>query len=130
MEQDSRIFERTYAAVNLKAIRNNIMEEKRLLHPGTKIMAVVKANAYGHGAVPVSKALYNLVDAYGVATVQEAMELREAGIDKLILVLGYTPDCWFPEIIKFDISQTVYTKEMADMLNLEGMRQGKRPESI
>lgn len=126
MEQDSRIFERTYAAVNLKAIRNNIMEEKRLLHPGTKIMAVVKANAYGHGAVPVSKALYNLVDAYGVATVQEAMELREAGIDKLILVLGYTPDCWFSEIIKFDISQTVYTKEMADMLNLEGMRQGKK----
>lgn len=124
-EEDSRLFDRTYAAVDLDAVRYNILEEKKLLKSGTKMMAVVKANAYGHGAVPVSKALYDIVDAYAVATIEEAVELRNAGIDKMILILGFTPGSRYPEVVQFDISQTVYTKKMAEELQLEAARQKK-----
>lgn len=121
-----KCFDRTFAEVDLEAIRHNVREGKKRLLPGTKMMAVVKANAYGHGAVPVSKALYGLADAYGVATAEEAVELREAGIDKGILVLGYTPESWYPEIVHYGISQTVYTRQMAEGLQGEALRQGKR----
>lgn len=124
MEQ--KFFERTYASVDLEAIRHNIKEEMGVVRPGTKIMAIVKANAYGHGAIPVSKALYDLVDGYGVATAEEAIELREAGIDKMILILGYTPIGWYDKIIEYDISQTVYTVEMAKALQKEGMQRKKQ----
>ena len=70
-------FDRTYAEIDLSAIQHNIMEARKNIQEDTKIMAIVKANAYGHGAVQVSKALYNLVDAYGVAIIEEALELRE-----------------------------------------------------
>ena len=125
-ECPARKYDRTYAVVDLEAIRHNIMEEKRIIRPGIKIMAVVKADAYGHGAVPVSKALYDLVDAYGVATIEEAIELRDAGIDKMILILGYTPESWYSEVVKYDISQTVYTLQMAEGLQREAVRQKKK----
>lgn len=125
-DMEEKYYERTYASVDLEAIRHNIKEEIKATRPGTKIMAIVKANAYGHGAIPVSMALYDLVDGYGVATAEEAMELREAGIDKMILILGFTPSGWYDKIIKHDISQTVYTVEMAKALQKEGMSQKKK----
>lgn len=87
-------FLRVQANINLDAIRNNIQAGKNLLSAGTKMMAVVKADAYGHGAVPVAKAIDDLVDGYAVAIVEEGTELRRAGINKPILILGYT----FPEL--------------------------------
>ena len=77
---------RVYAEVDLSAIVENVKNLKKLTNDGTKAMAVVKANAYGHGDVAVSKAVYNEVDAYAVATLQEAINLRENGIDKPILI--------------------------------------------
>ena len=101
-----RQFDRTYAEVNLQAVRHNIEEARKNIKSDTKIMAIVKANAYGHGAVPVSKALISQVDAYGVAMIEEALELRDAGIDKMILILGYTGEEWYEELVKHCISQT------------------------
>ncbi len=121
-----REYDRTYAEVNLEAIRHNIREVRRKLRPETGIMAVVKADAYGHGAVPVARTLEPLVDAYGVAMIEEALELREAGIDKEILILGYTGHEWFPELIKYDISQTVYNWEMAEELDRAAAQSGGR----
>jgi len=112
-----REYDRTYAEVNLDAIRHNIIEARKSIKADTKIMAIVKANAYGHGAVSVSKALEDLVDAYGVAIIEEALELRENGLDKMILILGYTGEEWFPEVVNYNISQTIYTYEMANKLN-------------
>ena len=112
-----REYDRTYAEVNLDALRHNILEARKNIKDNTKIMAIVKANAYGHGAVSVAKALEELVDAYGVAMIEEAIELRVNGLDKMILILGYTGEDWFPEVVKLDISQTVYTYEMAVKLN-------------
>lgn len=121
-----REFDRTYASIDLHAIRHNISEVRKHIRKETKIMAVVKANAYGHGAVPVARALEDLVDAYGVAIIEEAIELREAGIDKRILILGHTGEGWYEELVKYDISQTVYTVEMAERLSEAAQVQGKR----
>lgn len=89
-------------------------------------MAVVKADAYGHGAVEVSHALSDLVDAYGVAMAEEALELRQSGIRKRILILGYTAEDWFPELIGHRIAQTVYTWEMAEKLNRAAEQLGQK----
>ena len=109
-------YDRTYVEVNLQAIRHNILEARHCIQEGTKVMAIVKADAYGHGAIPVAKALYDIVDAYGVAMIEEAMELRKTGVDKLILILGYTGECWYEELVRHHISQTIYTYDMAKKL--------------
>lgn len=119
-------YSRTYAAVDLGAIRHNINEVRRNVKADTKIMAVVKADAYGHGAVKVSHALKDLVDAYGVAIIEEALELRQSGIDKMILILGYTDPQWYPELVKNHISQTIYTWEMAEELNETAGKLGEK----
>ncbi len=118
-------YDRTYALVDLDAIRHNIKEAKDAVSTGTKIMAIVKADAYGHGAVPVAEALSDLVDAYGVATIEEAIELREAGIQHMILILGYTGEDWFEEVVRYRISQTIYTLDMAEKLGQVAHSMGK-----
>lgn len=120
-----REFDRTYAQIDLQAIRHNIREVKNHINRQTKVMAIVKANAYGHGAVPVSQTLRDMVDAYGVAMIEEALELREAGIEKDILILGYTGEEWYDELVESQISQTVYTYDMAQKLSVVATKYGK-----
>ena len=118
---------RVQANINLAAIRNNIINVRNKIGKNTKLMVIVKADAYGHGAVAVSRALENgLVDAYGVAIIEEAIELRNAGITKPILVLGYTPKEQFDLVIANDVMQTVYQYDMAEDLSKEAVRQGKK----
>ncbi len=119
-------YSRTYVSVDLGAVRHNIEEARKNIREDTKIMAVVKADAYGHGAVEVSHALSDLVDAYGVAMAEEALELRQSGIRKRILLLGYTAEDWFPELIGHRIAQTVYTWEMAEKLNRAAEQLGQK----
>ncbi|MCH5252664.1 MAG: alanine racemase [Lachnospiraceae bacterium] len=119
-------YNRTYAEIDLEAIRYNIRQVRKNIRPETKIMAIVKANAYGHGAVPVAKALYGLVDGYGVATMEEALELRKAGLDGMILILGYTGEEWFSALVKNEISQTIYSVEIAEKLNAVSGEQKKK----
>ncbi len=119
-------YSRTYVSVDLGAVRHNIEEARKNIREDTKIMAVVKADAYGHGAVEVSHALSDLVDAYGVAMAEEALELRQSGIRKRILILGYTAEDWFPELIGHRIAQTVYTWEMAEKLNRAAEQLGQK----
>ncbi len=119
-------YSRTYVSVDLGAVRHNMEEARRNIRGETKIMAVVKADAYGHGAVEVSHALSDLVDAYGVAMAEEALELRQSGIRKSILILGFTAGDWFPELIRSRIAQTVYTWEMAEELNRAAEQLGQK----
>lgn len=117
---------RVQANINLDAIRTNINMVKKQINKDTKLMVIVKADAYGHGAVAVSKALENgIVDAYGVAIIEEAIELRNAGITKPILILGYTPKEQYNLVISYDVMQTVYQYEMAKDLAAEAIKQGK-----
>lgn len=117
---------RVQANINLDAIRSNIRQIRNSIDKDTNLMVIVKADAYGHGAVAISKALENgMVDAYGVAIIEEAIELRKAGIKKPILILGYTPMEQFDLVVSYDVMQTVYQYEMAKKLSEEAVKQNK-----
>jgi len=100
--------------IDRTALQRNLSAFQRLLGGTSDCMGIVKANAYGHGAVPVSRILAAEGIAYfGVALVQEGIELRENGLNGTILVLGYTPPPDFEEAIRNDLSLTIYTLDQA-----------------
>lgn len=100
-------------------ILHNAREIRKRMAPSARMIAVVKANAYGHGSVWVASALQEnaLADAFAVATPSEGKVLREAGISLPILVLGYADKEDMVISCKYDLSQTVYTIEMLDALS-------------
>ncbi len=114
---EKRRYDRTYALIDLGAVRHNITAERERVGESVKIMAVIKANAYGHGDIEVAEALDDLVDAYGVAIPEEALRLRKNGVKKMLLILGYSGRDWFEDIIREEISQTVYSYSMAKQLS-------------
>jgi serine/alanine racemase len=94
---------------------------QKALPAGCAIMAVVKANAYGHGAVPISTYLNRIgIHAFAVATIDEAICLRKKGVKGDILILGYTPAIRASEIFRYRLSQTVVDTEHASSLNRFG----------
>ncbi len=102
----------TWLEVDLGAIRDNIRQIHRMT--GRKIMAVIKANGYGHGALAVARAATEAgAEWCGVARIEEALNLRTAGIDADIMVLGYTPPALIPEAISAGIHVAIYDIEMA-----------------
>ena len=117
----------TWAEVDLNAYGHNITELKRLIGEGTRLMAVVKANGYGHGAIEVArKALISGAENLGVARINEAVQLRQAGLDAPILIFGYTPLEMAESLIQYDLTQTVYASATAAALSEIASRQGKR----
>lgn len=117
-----------WVEVDLETIRNNINACQLFLRGKTKILAVVKADGYGHGAVEVAKVLEEeLVDYLGVATIFEALELRQNGINMPILIFGYTPNDFVKDAIKADITLTIYNYEMAKHIAEEGQELGIVP---
>ena len=117
---------RCWAEISLSAIGHNIEEVRKRLAPGVRLLAVIKADAYGHGAVRVGKYLEDRVDYFAVATLEEALELRENGIRLPILILGYTSPSQYEDLVAFDITQSIYSRETAELLNREAANQGKR----
>ncbi len=104
----------SWVEVDLSAIHHNVLSVKQTLGHGTKLMAVVKSDAYGHGAVPCSRsALAAGADQLGVATVDEAVELRQAGIGAPILVLAEPPAATIPLLLAYRIMPSIYTAEFA-----------------
>ncbi len=106
-------YHRSFACVDIGAIKSNFNALKSLISPKTKTMAIVKADAYGHGAVSVAKALENEADYFAVADIEEALELRENGIKNPILILTYTSPKQFESLIINDIISTVYSYDDA-----------------
>lgn len=114
------------AEINLDNLIHNISEVKRLSQGTAKILAIVKGDAYGHGARQMAKTMIeNGVDRFAVAILDEALELRSDGIAAPILVLGYTQKERFKFVVANDIEQTIYSLEAAKELSLEAGRQGK-----
>ena len=113
----------SYVTIDLDAILHNfrLLKEKA----GKKILAVVKADAYGHGAVAISKLLETECDWFGVSSAAEALELRKAGIQKSILILGHINPAAFPAIVAADIRPTIFSLEDGQALSQEALRQGK-----
>ncbi len=117
----------TYAEISLEAIKHNIKEIKKLLKPGTRFMAVVKANAYGHGSVAVSRAAIDAgADFLSVANLPEALELRDAGVLIPILILTESPTSVMDEIIQHRLTQTVYSYSEAKALSDEAVKRNKK----
>lgn len=120
-------YRRVHADIDLDAVLFNFEQMNKSIPCDTKIMAVVKTDAYGHGAVPLAILLESQEYLWGfaTATVDEAVELRKAGIKKPILVLGYSfPEC-YEDIVKYEITQTVFQLKMAEELSKEAVKQNK-----
>lgn len=116
---------RTYAEIDLAAIRHNINEVKKRITPDIKLCVVIKADAYGHGAVAVAKALEEDASYYALATLDEALELRAAGITTPLLILGYVSPSQFADVVAGEITLECDNLFAAEKLNEEAIRQGK-----
>ncbi|MBF0904202.1 MAG: alanine racemase, partial [Atopobium sp.] len=100
--------------IDLSAVRHNVKAFKAQLSRGVKMMCVVKADAYGHGAAQCAKAMQSVgADQFAVATVDEGVELRCSGIDNPILVLSEPPVTSIPDLVRFDIMPSVYPVDFA-----------------
>lgn len=115
--------DRAWIELNRNNLRQNVNALKELLPQGCKLMPVVKANAYGHGSISVSKELNRLeIKSFCVSTVSEGIELRRHGIKGEILILGYTCPEQFPLLRKYNLTQTVIDHSYAQLLNSYGKR--------
>ena len=121
-----REYYRVQANINLDAIYENVLQAKKLLSENTAFMAVIKADGYGHGAVEIAHTIDELVNAYGVAIPEEGIELRKAGIDKPILILGVTVQQQFEEMLAYDLSAALVSKKMAQEMSKAAVCAGKR----
>lgn len=103
-----------WAEINLDNLAHNMREVRRVTNINTKVTAVIKADGYGHGAVAIAETLLeNGADRFAVATLSEAIQLKNVFSDIEIMVLGYTPDNLAEDLIKYNIIQTIYTLEQA-----------------
>ena len=116
-----------WVEIDLGAIAHNYKEIRKHMQTGAKLCAVVKADAYGHGAIAVArKAIAAGAEYLAVATISEAMKLREAGFTTPLLILGLTkPDSSF-DIVDADLTQTVCRLDLVQALSAEAVAQGKR----
>jgi alanine racemase len=114
----------TWVEVDLGAIENNIRH--MIWISGVQLMAIVKANAYGHGAVPVARAALRAGATWcGVARLEEALELRRAGLDCPILLLGYSPPGRLDEAVASRVSLTLWDVDQAQAASAAGRRVGE-----
>ena len=121
-------YQRVYAAVDLTAIRENMERMHKNLQSGTLMIGVIKTDGYGHGAIPIGKELEKMdyVFGYAVATAEEAFSLREAGLQKPILILGYTFPYCYEELIEQDIRPAVFRTDTLRKLDDCARRLGKK----
>ena len=120
-------YERIFAAIDLDAISHNMDNISRKITNGAKIIAVVKTDGYGHGAVPIAKELEQKEYMFGfaTATAEEAFILRKAGIRKPILVLGYVFPYTYERMIRENIRFAVFREDMLEQIKEEATRQKK-----
>lgn len=113
-------YRRVYAEVDLDAIRSNLENMKANIAPDTGIIGVIKTDGYGHGAIPIGKELEKLsyVTGYAVATAEEAFILRESGIKKPILILGYTFPYSYIRLMEEEVRLTVFREDMLNELSV------------
>lgn len=119
------ILKRTWAEINLDKIKHNLGIIRHAAGPQVKIMAVIKADGYGHGAVELAKTYeQNGVEWFAVSNLDEALQLRRSGIALPILILGFTPTECAAVLAKENISQTVLNKEYGEALNTAAVNAG------
>lgn len=120
------MYERTQAQINLNALEANIAAIRQKIGPDTKLLGVIKADAYGHGAAYIGRRYEENFDFYGVACIEEALELRRAGVTLPILVLGPVFPDDFPRAVEQNVRLPIFSMEAAKALSAEAVRQGKQ----
>lgn len=120
-------YSRVCAEIDLDSFEHNLNEIYRLIAPGTRVCAVIKTDGYGHGALPLAQVLEprDEIWGYAVAAVQEAKQLRSAGMKKPILILGYVFPEDYADIVKEDIRPAVFSLEMAKQISEAAASQQK-----
>jgi len=122
---EETILRRTWAEIDLDALTHNYQQARRLIGPGVKYMGVVKADAYGHGALQVSRKLEALgADYLAVSSLDEARELRHGGVKAPVLILGHTPPEMVPQLMEYGITQTVSARAKAEEYSAEAQKCG------
>ncbi len=117
---------RTWAEIDLDALRHNLKEIRKQIKDTTRILAVIKADAYGHGAVGIVKELIQCgVADFAVASVNEAVQLRQADVDGNLLILGYTPNENLDLVVEMGVQQTLYSLEQAQLLQQIAAKQDR-----
>lgn len=119
------MFFRTEAAIDLDAAEHNFNVTRAKLPQNVKLLCVIKADAYGHGAVELAKLFEGRADFYGVACTEEAIELIQAGIKTPVLILGAVAREYFADIVKYGIRIPIFSYDDAKALSEEAQRQGK-----
>ena len=117
---------RTWAEISLDAIEHNVNAVKARLAPGTKLMCVIKADGYGHGARAMARFLEDKCDYFAVAILEEALALRRAGINKPIFLLIYTSPSQYEAALEADLALTIYSLEDARKLSIIASKLGKQ----
>lgn len=116
-----------WAEIDLNNLAHNVRQIRGITSAGSKIMAVVKADAYGHGILQTSEVvLQNGADYLGVAILDEAITLREHGFKVPIVILGYTPVSDLDKVVKYDLRQTIFDYGHAEVLSKEALKQNKK----
>lgn len=116
---------RTWCDVDLDAVRQNMINIRKKAGDGVKVMAVIKADGYGHGAVPIGHYIEDITDYFGVATIEEAVELRQSELTLPVLVLGYNSPSLYELNLRYDVDQTIYSLETARLMSATAVRCGK-----
>lgn len=126
MSYTNSVFDRSCVEIDLDALKHNFEEIKKATTDGVGILAVVKADAYGHGALEIAKTLIDSGAAgLCLATIDEAVELRKHGITVPMMTLGFTDSSRFEDAVKYDVEQSVYSYEITKALSDEAVKQGK-----
>ncbi len=119
-------YQRAYAKIDLTAVSRNFDALKKKLGSNTRVMAVVKADAYGHGSVRVAQTLQDKADYFAVATLSEGVELRAAGIRNPVLILGYTSPLEYEQLLRYNIIPAIYDVDEARLLDTVAKNSGKK----
>lgn len=121
----THFLKRTWAQIDLDALRENYLSIRALTNPKSMMMCVIKADAYGHGAKVVAKEYEQLsADWFAVSNLEEAFQLRNSIIKRPILILGYTPANMAEELSTFNISQAVFSEQYANQLSEFAVKNG------
>ena len=126
MEMMKESYTRVYAEINLDHVIENMKTLAAHLPEGTKMIAVVKTDGYGHGAVPVAKAVAPFVWGCAVASLEEGVILKRHGIEKPVLVLGVTHESHFDTLLDYDIRPSLFTVAQAEALSERAVKAGKQ----
>ena len=124
---EAKSMTRSWAEINLSNLEHNIGVIRSILPANVNLMGIVKADAYGHGAVRTAEVMTSRgIGQFGTATYEEGCELRRAGISSPVLIMGFTHDRWLSDVVLHDLTQTIFSLHDAELIAKNAKKLGKQ----